>query len=552
MTTNKKILITCALPYANGELHIGHILEHVQADICVRYHRMKDYKVYFISADDSHGTPIMLKAQKNGIVPEKMILKMHKKHKKDLLKFNICYDKYHLTHSIENYRLCVLIYKILKKKKLIISKEIFQLYDIKKNIFLSDRFVQGTCPKCFAKQQSGDNCNICGATYSSIELIQPKSILSSSVPVIKKSKHLFFDLPYFENFLKIWIHSGVITHEIINKIKEWFKSGLQPWNISRDSPYFGFKIPYVLEKYFYVWFDAPIAYLSTLRRLCKEKNKKSLFQEFWKINSKNLIYQFIGKDIIYFHSLFWPSILHGINFRKPTKLFVHGHVTFDGKKMSKSNGKLISATVYLKHFDSDYLRYYYASKISTCITDIDFNLTEFMNKINSNIINKIINLASRSASFINKYFHNCLSENVENFSLYTQFTNAKTIISKHFQEQNIYLVINEVIKLSNLANQYLNKKAPWKLAKNIKNNNHHLHEISSMGINMFYIIMIYLKPILPNLARKSEKFLNKDLNWHEIATPLRLHHINKFQPLLSRITEKQVASILKESNNKNI
>ncbi|MDQ1237400.1 MAG: methionine--tRNA ligase [Wigglesworthia glossinidia] len=549
MNIKKKILITCALPYANGELHIGHILEHVQADICVRYHRMQGHDVYFISADDTHGTPIMLKAKKNQISPSKMIFKIHRHHKQDLLRFNICYDKYHVTHGKENYRLCILIYKILKKKKLIISKEITQLYDVKTNMFLSDRLVQGTCPRCFTTKQFGDNCSSCGAIYSPIELIDPKSILSNSIPVEKKSKHLFFNIPYFEKFLKNWINSGVITSEIINKIQEWFKSGLQPWNISRDAPYFGFKIPLMLEKYFYVWFDAPIGYLSTFRILCKEKNNKFLFQNFWNINSKYLVYQFIGKDIIYFHSLFWPSILHGINFRKPTKLFVHGHVTFYGKKISKSNGMLVTVKNYLKYFNSDCLRYYYATKISAYINDIDFNFTEFMHKINSDIINKIINLASRSASFIHKYFHDSLSKNIENIQIYSKFINAETNISKYYREQNIKLVIHEVIKLSNLANHYLNDKAPWNLT-DIKKDDDYLHEISSMGINMFYIIMIYLKPILPDLAKKSEIFLNKKLRWNDISKPLTLHRINKFQPLLSRITQEQINSILKEFTEK--
>uniref|UniRef100_A0A1B0C612 Methionine--tRNA ligase, cytoplasmic n=1 Tax=Glossina palpalis gambiensis TaxID=67801 RepID=A0A1B0C612_9MUSC len=325
-------------------------------------------------------------------------------------------------------------------------------------MFLSDRLVQGTCPRCFTTKQFGDNCSSCGAIYSPIELIDPKSILSNSIPVEKKSKHLFFNIPYFEKFLKNWINSGVITSEIINKIQEWFKSGLQPWNISRDAPYFGFKIPLMLEKYFYVWFDAPIGYLNCLR-------------------------------------------------------------------------------------------YYYATKISAYINDIDFNFTEFMHKINSDIINKIINLASRSASFIHKYFHDSLSKNIENIQIYSKFINAETNISKYYREQNIKLVIHEVIKLSNLANHYLNDKAPWNLT-DIKKDDDYLHEISSMGINMFYIIMIYLKPILPDLAKKSEIFLNKKLRWNDISKPLTLHRINKFQPLLSRITQEQINSILKEFTEK--
>ncbi|BAC24682.1 metG [Wigglesworthia glossinidia endosymbiont of Glossina brevipalpis] len=550
MQNRKKILTTCAFPYANGSLHIGHILEHIQADIWVRFNRMIGNEIYFICADDSHGTPIMIKAKKNKISPEKMVFLFYKEHKNDLSKFNISYDNYYLTHSKENYRFCKLIYKLLKRKKLIFSKYISQFYDCKINMFLSDRLIQGKCPECNSEKQYSDNCNICGANYCSTDVINPISILSKSVPIIKKSKHLFFDLPKFEKFLKKWIHSGVLKKENLRKVSEWFKNGLKPWDISRDAPYFGFKIPNEKEKYFYVWLDAPIGYLSTFKNLC-DKKEKIFFSEFWDVNSKSEIYQFIGKDVIYFHSLFWPAILHGINLKKPTKLFVHGHVTLNGEKMSKSNGFVIKAKTYLKYCDSDFLRYYFSMKISSCAKDIDFSLSDFMNKVNSNIINKIVNLASRSSSFIDKYFEGYLSYKIENYELYCKFTSLKEKINKYFQSNNISFIIYEIIKLAELANQYFNKKSPWKLTEESKDKRNKLHEISSMGINMFYIIMIYLKPILPNLSKKTEDFLNISLKWENINKPLLYPHlINKFKPLCNRITKSQINYIKRESTIK--
>ncbi|AKC60623.1 Methionine--tRNA ligase [Blochmannia endosymbiont of Camponotus (Colobopsis) obliquus] len=542
----KKMLITCALPYANGDLHLGHMLEHIQADIWVRYQKMKENKVFFICADDAHGTPIMIKAKKLNIIPEKMIEQINQQHKKDLTKFGINYDNYYTTHSKENLELLTLIYNKLKTNKLIKSRFIYQLYDPKKNIFLPDRFVQGTCPICLSPDQNGDHCEICGATYNPQNLINPKSIISGSTPIIKKSEHFFFDLPKFNNFLHNWINSGKLQKEIINKMQEWFKLGLQEWDISRDAPYFGFKIPGTTGKYFYVWLDAPVGYMSTFKNLCDKRNNEINFEEFWRANSRTELYHFIGKDIIYFHSLFWPALLQGSNFRLPTNLFVHGHITINGKKMSKSHGTFIKASTYLSYLHPDYLRYYYATKLSSHIDDIDLNFSDFIFKVNSDIINKVINLASRSASFINKYFYGKISDNLIDPKLYDIFINASDDISQDFHNHKLNHAMKEIIKLANLANKYIDKQAPWVIIKT-SNNKKKIQDICSMGIQLFRILMTYLKPVLPHVAQDSEKFLNTTFTWKNIKIPLKQHTINPFKVLLTRINSKQIEKIIIDS-----
>ncbi|MCR3755148.1 MAG: methionine--tRNA ligase [Candidatus Westeberhardia cardiocondylae] len=536
----KKMIVTCALPYANESIHLGHILEHIQADIWVRYQKMQGNKVFFICADDAHGTAIMIKSKKLKQNPKKLIKKIHSEHHKDLIDFNINYDNYYSTHSKENYKLIKLIYKRLKKNGFIKTKTTYQFYDKKENIFLPDRFIKGNCPKCKSHNQFGDNCEICGEIYNSIDILNPKSTISNSIPIIKKSKHLFFNLPHFKNMLHNWINSNILQKEITNKTKEWIKSGLKSWNISRDHPYFGFKIPNVSNKYFYVWLDATIGYMGTFKNLCNKKNYIS-FNDFWKKNSKHKLYHFIGKDIIYFHTLFWPSILEGSNFRKPTNIFVHGYLTINGKKMSKSKGNFIKARDYLNYLEPDCLRYYYASKLSSKIKDINFNTKNFVEKVNTDIVNKIVNLASRNANFIEKYFNGYLSKQISNTKLYDKFINEKNNIEIFFLNRETKKVTQKIIFLANLANQYINKKAPWKIK--IEEKNKSLHNICSMGIHLFRILIIYLKPILPSLANKTELFLNTSLSWNNIKIPLISHKIRPFKILFKRIQLKKVNNI---------
>nr|WP_320411839.1 methionine--tRNA ligase [Candidatus Blochmannia ocreatus] len=547
--TTKKILVTCALPYANGSLHIGHILEHIQADIWVRYQRMQGHQVYFICADDAHGTAIMLKAQKLNINPEKMITQIQLEHERDCYAFSISYDNYHSTHSKETHELLNMIYFRLKKMGFIKCKSVSQLYDSEKQMFLPDRFVKGTCPKCTASKQYGDNCEICGTIYTPLDLIHPKSVLSNTTPIVKQSKHLFFDLPIFTNMLKTWIHSSALQKEVINKIEEWFKLGLKQWNISRDAPYFGFKIPNTTDKYFYVWMDAPIGYMGTFKNLCNKNNNIS-FQDFWHPDSTTELYQFIGKDIIYFHCLFWPAILQGSNFRKPTNIIVHGHVTINGAKISKSKGTVIHIQTYLSHLHSDYLRYYYATKLSSRINDIDLNLTDFTNKVNADIINKILNLASRNAKFISQYNNGQLSNKLENPGLYEKFANSRHMIEELFNKRDFNAAIKKIMKLADEANQYIDKLAPWHIA-NKNNQKDKILSIYSMGIQLFRILMIYLKPVLPKLAKYSENFLNTDLTWDSIMTPLLNHRINQFNTVFYRINSKQISCIKNESKLNN-
>ncbi|CUX96017.1 Methionine--tRNA ligase [Candidatus Gullanella endobia] len=541
----KKMLVTCALPYANGSIHLGHMLEHIQADIWVRYQRMRGHKVYFICADDSHGTPIMLKAQRLGVNPEEMISKINLEHQTDFYNFNISYDNYYLTHSEESRQLLNLVYQRLKENGFIKSRIISQLFDSEKGMFLPDRFLKGNCPKCYSPDQYGDNCEVCSATYSSMELINPKSVLSGTTPIMQESEHFFFDLPAFSKMLCSWTRSGALQEEVVNKIQEWFKSGLQEWDISRDSPYFGFEVPDAPGKYFYVWLDAPIGYMGTFKNLCQKRSDLH-FEEFWNMDSKTDLYHFIGKDIIYFHSLFWPAILEGSYFRKPTNLFVHGYVTLNGTKMSKSRGTFIKASTYLKYLDSDCLRYYYATKLSSNINDIDLNLEDFIQRFNTDIVNKIVNLASRNAGFINKYFDGQLAATVADPALYNHFINAAMSISEAFNNRETSHAIRKIIALADLANRYIDQQAPWIVAKKegYKTN---LQTICSMGIQLFRVLMTYLKPILPSLTKRTEVFLATSLNWDDLLFPLLSHRIRPFETLFNRINVKQIESMIKES-----
>ncbi|MDV7103978.1 methionine--tRNA ligase [Vibrio sp. TH_r3] len=544
-TDPRKLLVTCALPYANGSIHLGHMLEHIQADIWVRYQRLRGNTVNFICADDAHGTPIMLKAQQMGITPEEMIAAVSEEHQKDFNGFDISFDNYHSTHSDENREISFLIYKRLKENGFITSRTISQLYDPEKEMFLPDRFVKGTCPKCKSEDQYGDNCDNCGETYSPTDLINPKSAVSGATPIMKESEHFFFDLPQFESMLKTWTRSGSLQTETANKMQEWFESGLQQWDISRDAPYFGFEIPGEKNKFFYVWLDAPIGYMGSFKNLCKRRDDLD-FDEYWGKDSSTELYHFIGKDIVYFHSLFWPAVLDGSGFRKPNNVFVHGYVTVNGAKMSKSKGTFIKAATYLEHLDPECLRYYYAAKLNSRIDDLDLNLDDFTQRVNADVVNKIVNLASRNAGFITKRFAGKLSSTFAEPELYAEFAQAADKIAQQFEDREFSRAIREITALADKANQYVDEKAPWVIAKQ-EGKDKELQDICSVGINLFRVLMTYLKPVMPELAARTEAFLNQELTWQGIATPLVDHEITKFKALFSRIDPKKVETMIEAS-----
>ncbi|MCX8583277.1 MULTISPECIES: methionine--tRNA ligase [unclassified Gilliamella] len=545
MTTQRKILVTCALPYANGAIHLGHMLEHIQADVWVRYQRMRGNEIYFICADDAHGTPIMLKAQQLGITPEQMIDEVKIEHQRDFAGFNISYDNYHSTHSPENREISEKIYKRLKANGYIKTKVISQLFDPEKKMFLPDRFVKGTCPRCKSPDQYGDNCEVCGATYNPIDLINPQSVVSGATPIMKDSEHFFFDLPAFSDMLQAWIRSGTLQDQVANKMQEWFEAGLQPWDISRDAPYFGFEIPDAPGKYFYVWLDAPIGYMGSFLNYCNKHNKP-IFDQFWNKDSTTELYHFIGKDIVYFHSLFWPAMLDGSEHRKPSNIFVHGYVTVDGAKMSKSRGTFIQASTYLKHLDPDCLRYYYAAKLSPHIDDIDLNLEDFVQRVNSDLVNKVVNIASRSAGFISKRFGGKLSDNLAEPELYALFVEKSKVIADYFEQRESGKAIREIMALADEANRYIDEKAPWVVAKQ-EGQDQALQDICSMGIHLFRILMTYLKPVVPSLAERSEAFLNSQLIWDTIDKPLTGHTINQFKALFNRIDMDKITAMIEET-----
>lgn len=546
----RKILVTCALPYANGSIHLGHMLEHIQADVWVRYQRLRGNTVNFICADDAHGTPIMLKAQQLGIEPEEMIAAVQQEHQTDFSGFNISFDNYHSTHSDENRELASMIYLRLKENGFITSRTISQLFDPEKEMFLPDRFVKGTCPKCKSDDQYGDNCDNCGETYSPTDLINPKSAVSGATPVMKDSEHFFFDLPQFQSMLKEWTRSGSLQSETANKMQEWFESGLQQWDISRDAPYFGFEIPGETNKFFYVWLDAPIGYMGSFKNLCDKRaaaGDTSLnFDEYWKQDSTAELYHFIGKDIVYFHSLFWPAMLDGAGFRKPNNVFVHGYVTVNGAKMSKSKGTFVKASTYLQHLDPECLRYYYTAKLNSRIDDLDLNLEDFTQRVNSDVVNKIVNLASRNAGFIAKRFDGKLSANFTEPELYQEFVDAASSIAQSFETREFSRAIREITALADKANQYVDEKAPWVVAKE-EGKDQELQDICSVGINLFRVLMTYLKPVMPELAARTESFLNDTLTWEGISTPLTNHEVTKFKALFNRIDPKHVEAMIEAS-----
>jgi len=540
----RKILITSALPYANGPTHLGHLLEYIQTDIWSRFQKLQGHETYYVCADDAHGTPIMLNAQKQGISPEEMVKNVSIERQRDFADFNIKFDNYHSTHSQENKEFSELIYNRLNAAGHIKKHTISQLFDPEKGIFLPDRFVTGTCPTCKSEDQNGDSCDACGATYSPTELINPRSVMSGAEPVLKDSEHYFFDLPAFEGMLKEWLHSGTIQQEMANKLDEWFADGLQQWDISRDAPYFGFEIPGAPGKYFYVWLDAPIGYMASFKNLCDTKGID--FDAFWAEGSDAELYHFIGKDIIYFHSLFWPAMLEGANFRKPTNVFAHGFVTVNGAKMSKSKGTFIKARTYLDNLDPEFLRYYYAAKLNSGITDLDLNLEDFAQRVNSDLVGKVVNIASRCAGFITKKFDGKLSDTIMQPELLTEFQAAADGIAQHYENREYSRAIREIMALADKANQFIDTAAPWVLIKD-EAKQEEAHQVCSLGLNLFRILMTYLKPVLPGMAANVEAFLNNELTWQGIQTALINHAINKFKPLMQRVEMDKVNKMVEES-----
>ena len=543
--SKRRILVTSALPYANGEIHLGHLLEYIQTDIWVRFQKMQGHECHYVCADDAHGTPIMLKADEMGIEPEALIAEVSKRHQSDFSDFNINFSQFHSTHSEENRYFSELIYSRLKDSGFIEKRVISQAFDLEKEMFLPDRFIKGECPKCGADDQYGDNCEVCGATYSTTELKNARSVVSGAIPIEKDSEHYFFDLPQFEDQLQEWTNAGHLQDEVSNKLAEWFEQGLQQWDISRDKPYFGFQIPGTEDKYFYVWLDAPIGYMASFKKLCDNSDLE--FDDFFAKGSDTELYHFIGKDIVYFHALFWPATLMGSNFRTPNAIFAHGFLSVNGQKMSKSRGTFIQARTYLDSLNPECLRYYYAYKLSAKIDDIDLNLEDFKQRVNSDIVGKVVNIASRSASFVTKKFDKELSSQCIEQDLYDEFVAANSEIAQHYEARNFGHAMRSIMKLADKANQYIDDKKPWQLIKE-EGREQEVHEITSLAINLFRVLMTYLKPVLPEMAKQSEAFLNIDsLNWDAIKTPLLNHQINKFKPLMTRIEDEQIEAMIESS-----
>lgn len=547
MTQNsRKILVTSALPYANGPIHLGHLVEYIQTDIWSRFQKLRGHNCIYVCADDSHGTPIMLRAQGEGIEPDELIARIGAEHRADFEGFNIGFDNYHTTHSEENQYFASLIYTRLRDAGHIAKRTITQAYDPEKEMFLPDRFIKGCCPKCGAEDQYGDSCEMCGATYTPTDLVDPVSALSGATPIEKESEHYFFKLGDYEQMLKEWISESKVQSGIASKLNEWFESGLNDWDISRDAPYFGFEIPDAPGKYFYVWLDAPIGYMASFKNLC-DKTEGLEFDEYWSADSDAEVYHFIGKDIAYFHTLFWPAMLDGSGFRKPNGVYCHGFLTVNGQKMSKSRGTFIMASTYLKHLNPEYLRYYFAAKLGNGIDDLDLNLEDFMQRVNSDLVGKVVNIASRCAGFIKKRFDNKLAASLSESALYQEFVDEGATIAKHYEQREFGHAMRAIMALADKANQYIDEQKPWVIAKE-EGKDQQLHDICSMGINLFRLLMTYLKPVLPEMSGQVEKFLNIDaLKWQDEIAPLLDHSVNKFKPLMQRVEQKSIDAVTADS-----
>ncbi|MFK0091512.1 methionine--tRNA ligase [Pseudomonas sp. NPDC090592] len=546
MSEPRQILVTSALPYANGSIHLGHMLEYIQTDMWVRFQKMRGNQCIYVCADDAHGSAIMLRAEKEGITPEQLIANVQAEHSGDFADFLVDFDNFHSTHSEENRELSSLIYTRLREAGHIATRSVTQYFDPEKGMFLADRFIKGTCPKCAAEDQYGDNCEKCGATYAPTELKNPKSAISGATPVLRDSQHFFFKLPDFQAMLQQWTRSGTLQDAVANKLAEWLDSGLQEWDISRDAPYFGFEIPGEPGKYFYVWLDAPIGYMASFKNLCARRPELD-FDAFWKEDSKAELYHFIGKDIVNFHALFWPAMLEGAGFRKPTAVNVHGYLTVNGAKMSKSRGTFIKARTYLDHLQPEYLRYYYAAKLGRGVDDLDLNLEDFVQKVNSDLVGKVVNIASRCAGFIHKGNDGVMVAGDAAPELTEAFLTAAPSIAEAYESRDFGRAMREIMALADRANAWIADKAPWSLAKQ-EGKQDEVQAICAQGINLFRQLVIFLKPVLPVLAADAEAFLNvAPLAWNDHQSRLENHQLNPFKALMSRIEPAKVEAMVAAS-----
>lgn len=550
--SRRRILVTSALPNANGAIHLGHLLEHVQTDIWARFQRMRGHECIYVCADDTHGTATMLKAEQEKTTPEALIEAIQLDHARDFSGFGISHDNYYSTHSDENRHYSELIFNRLQAAGYIFTRQVDQLFDPERKLFLADRYVKGNCPKCKTPDQYGDNCESCGATYDAMELASPRSLISGATPEVRASDHYFFDLPQFETPLRAWLAAGGAQPEVANKLAEWLDGGLRAWDISRDAPYFGFQIPGTTDKYFYVWMDAPIGYMASFANYISTQASATQasgldFDDFWSADSTCEVHHFIGKDIVNFHALFWPAVLEGAQFRKPTRVHTHGFITVDGTKMSKSRGTFINASTYLEHLDPEYLRYYFATKLNGTVDDIDISLDDFVARVNSDLVGKVVNIASRCAGFINKQFDGKLTDKLIEEDLWQQASGASEELAQHFESGDVARAVRRIMELADQANQYIAHNEPWARIKDPALRDE-VHGVCSLGINLFRLLVIYLKPVVPSLAADSELFLNVDsLAWEDAQQPLLGHQINKFKPLFQRMDRKVLDKLIEAS-----
>ncbi len=545
--TARNILVTNALPFANGPIHLGHMLGYIQADIWVRFQRMQGHCVHYVCADDTHGTAIMLSAEKAGITPEEFIEGVRLEHLRDFKRFHVDFDIYHSTHSDENRELATLIYGRIRAAGKIATRSISQLFDPEKGLFLADRFIKGTCPKCKAEDQYGDNCEVCASTYAATDLINPRSTISGATPVLKDSVHYFFKLPDFADMLKEWTRSGVLVSSVANKMSEWLETGLQEWDISRDAPYFGFEIPDAPGKYFYVWLDAPIGYMASFKKLCTDKGLD--FGAYWNAGATTELWHFIGKDIVNFHALFWPAMLQVSDFRQPTCISVNGFLNVNGQKMSKSRGTFIMADSYFANLNPEYLRYYFAAKLGSNPDDLDLNLEDFTLRVNADLVGKFVNIASRCAGFINKNFDGVLSATDAQPALTAEFQQAATELAELYDAREFGKAMRVIMALADKANAWIAEQQPWAVSKAAPQSQA-VQDICSVGINLFRLLMIYLKPVLPKMAEQVEQFLQVPaLQWSQAATLLNGHRIGAFTPLMTRVDPASIAAMLAASQS---
>ena len=539
----RRILVTSALPNANGAIHLGHLLEDIQTDIWVRFQRMMGNECIYVCADDTHGTATMLAAEREGVSPEALIERLRAEHAADFRGFHVNHDNYYSTHSAENEHYTSLIYNRLRERGYTFTADVEQLYDPERKLFLADRYLKGSCPRCNADDQYGDNCQECGATYDATELVNPRSMLSDAEPQLRNSTHYFVDLPQFSDFLKSWTATDAVQPEVTNKLAEWLDGGLKAWDISRDAPYFGFAIPNAEGKYFYVWIDAPVGYMASFRDLC-ERTEGLEFDDFWSKESDAEVHHFIGKDIINFHCLFWPAVLSGAGFRTPTRVHTHGFLTVDGRQMSKSRGTFINAKTYLDHLDPEYLRYYFATKLAANTDDMDLNLDDFVQRVNADLVGKVVNIASRCAGFIGKNFGAKLAGSIHNVELWQEVSGAAEELAELYERGDVGRAVRRITALADLANRYIAEYEPWKHVKN-PDRRDEVHGVCSLGINVFRALTVYLKPILPAMAEQAEAFLRVEpLAWKDVEQPLLNHEINRFKALFTRIDKKAVDKVI--------